>query len=132
MLNETVSGKHTEEELVVDEATGGMIKKTLEYKKQEIKASKERSEDLLKTLKEYETGKLENATELIKIFKDFVIQITEQQKQMREREIALDRKRIREAEENRKRKRKLEKLLIGLNDKLMVDLKGKKTEDKKK
>ncbi|EAT38632.1 AAEL009494-PA [Aedes aegypti] len=115
ILNEsTVTGKEIEDQLEQTETANH----TLELKKKEMNESVKRSEEILKVLAEYEEGKKENPLELIAVFKSFVQQTTEQQKQMREKQIAEEEKRLREAREAVERRKRLEKVLISLNDRL--------------
>ncbi|EAT32628.1 AAEL015180-PA, partial [Aedes aegypti] len=77
-----------------------------------------RCDEILGVLTGYEEGKQESLKDVIQHFKNFVLHTTKQQKEMREREIALEEKRMKEAEENIERKKRLEKLLINLNDQI--------------
>lgn len=118
MKNDTVSGRELEEAVALEEASGGAKKKPLSSKKQELEASMGRSEEILKILTGYEEGNHDNVKDIMHHLKTFVLQTTEQQRQMKEKEIALEEQRMREAEENIERKKRLEKLLINLNERL--------------
>ncbi|XP_062704471.1 pre-mRNA-splicing factor SLU7-like [Aedes albopictus] len=121
VLNETTaSGKEIEEELEQAAATS----QVLELKKKEMNDSLKRAEDILKVLSEYEEGKKENPMELIAIFKTFVRQTTEQQRQMREKQIVEEERKMKEAKDSMERKKRLEKVLISLNDRLKKEPDG--------
>lgn len=111
-LNETASGKDLEEEAIQFEEEGNRGKNVIEMKKKKIETSLKRSEEIMEKLSEYEEGTEKDPTDLIKIFKQFVLQSTEQQKEMRKKEIAAEEKRMKEAEENIERKKRLEQLLL--------------------
>ncbi|XP_055623057.1 trichohyalin-like [Toxorhynchites rutilus septentrionalis] len=95
---------------------------SIESKESEIESSVRRSDEMMLYLKDFEEGKLENAASLVEIFKSFVVQTREQQKLMREKEIEAERKREREVKENRDRKKRLEKLLMNLNEQLRTNI----------
>ncbi|XP_062700163.1 myosin-2 heavy chain-like [Aedes albopictus] len=121
VLNETTaSGKEIEEELEQAAATS----QVLELKKKEMNDSLKRAEDILKVLSEYEEGKKENPMELIAVFKTFVRQTTEQQRQMREKQIVEEERKMKEAKDSMERKKRLEKVLISLNDRLKKEPDG--------
>lgn len=121
ILNVTATGNEVEEKAVQTEARGGVKKKSIQFKKQELEASMKRCDEILGVLTGYEEGKQESVKDVLHHFKNFVLNTTQQQKEMREREIALEEKRMKEAEENIERKKRLEKLLITLNDQIKAN-----------
>lgn len=100
ILNETASAAQLEEIGLLEEASGGVEQKTLKAKKDQMEASVIRSDKILEILSGLEEGKQESVGDMIKHFKAFVLSTTEQQKLMREKEIAMEEKRRKEAEEN--------------------------------
>lgn len=116
-LNETACGIELNDDSGEEVASGG-VAKSLETRRQDRESSVRRSEEIMNKLSEYEEGKVENITELIKIFRNFVLQTTEQEKQRRENEILLEEARIRKAGESVERKKRLEKILVNLNKKI--------------
>lgn len=115
-LNETVCGKiielDTEENVEKSESN----KQSVENKEKEKDESLKRADYILEKLTQFEQGGEENVLELIPFFRNFVMQTTQQQKEQREKEIAEEKRRIKAAEENVERKKRLEKLLINLNE----------------
>lgn len=120
ILNETVSANDVvvEAENLTEEAWGGVKEKSVHTKKQEMESSVTRSEQILEKLSNYEQGNIEIPTDLIKHLKSFVIQTTEQERQYREKEIQMEERMLKEAKENVERKKRLEKLLISLNEQM--------------
>lgn len=79
------------------------------------------SEDILKKLAEFEKEDGQSASDLIQQFKYFVMQTREQEQIRREKEIELEKQKIKEVEENVERKRRLEKLLQNLSEKIRAE-----------
>ncbi|XP_055603795.1 uncharacterized protein LOC129752031 [Uranotaenia lowii] len=129
LLNETASAINLEDSESSEEEGRAEGRKEVEKE-----LSVARSREILKKLSEYEEGNVEVASDLIKSFKTFVIQTTEQQKQLREKEIQREKQIKKETEENIERKTRLEQLLTNLNEKLSnkmdIDIKELSTSPK--
>lgn len=80
-----------------------------------------RSEELLKELKEIEEGKKGDSIDLISLLKTFIVQTTEQQRLVRKNQIEEEERKIKDAGESIERKKRLERLLVNLNDRLKRD-----------
>ncbi|XP_058456351.1 nexilin-like [Malaya genurostris] len=126
VLNETVVALE-EEDLVVSTAEEGTGPKSIEYRIHEMESSMRRAEEILSKLTEYEEGKVENIGHLVRAFKDFVLQTSNQEKTRREQEIEVEKERKREAELNIERKKKLERLLVELYEKVKCESAGGKS-----
>lgn len=116
-LNQSVMEIPSESE----EAQSTTRHKLITEKEKELETSIKRTEEILDKLSEYEKGEVEDLPNLLKAFKDFVIQSSEQEKQRRLKEIELKQQKIKEDEKHLLNKMRLEKLLENLNQNLKVD-----------
>lgn len=118
-LNDTVANLDGDDEGGDnDQASGGAKPNSNEQNNKEMELSMKRTDAILDKLNEYEEGKEEDFDLLIKAFKDFVVQTSDQQRNKREQEMKLEEDRRKEMELMIERKQNLEKLLAELNEKV--------------
>ncbi|XP_062707678.1 eukaryotic translation initiation factor 3 subunit A-like [Aedes albopictus] len=86
-----------------------------------MERSVQRSKEILDKLTDYEKGKVENVGDLVRHFRDFVIATTKQEEERRKKEIDVEERRMKQAAEGIERKKRLEKLLVDLNEKIKTE-----------
>lgn len=96
-------------------------------KEKELNSSIRRTEEILGQLTNYENGQVEDLPNLLRAFKDFVVQTSELDKKRRQREIEKEQQKMKEAEQHLQNKIRLEKLLANLNENLKSDVVAKKS-----